>query len=207
MFKPANFDNVKAAGEYTPVSAGGHHMKIMQVSETQTKDGRDMIKVAVDMDGNDSQPGYFTQEFRDDIRPTKSWPRGGTVYVVVLDKNGNCSKGFKTFINAVEKSNPGFQTQWGDNFAAQFKGRKIGGIYGDVENEWNGKRTMHRELRWFIPIDKVATARVPDPVYLENKNVIKSAPATPATPAAPATTATIEGFVEDLNGDMDLPFC
>ena len=172
----------------------------MQVLETQTKNGRDMIKVAVDMADNDNQPGFFTKEFRDDIRPNKTWPHGGTVYVVVLDKNGNCSKNFKSFITAVEKSNSGFVIQWGDNFSTQFKGKKIGGVYGEVENEWNGKTNMRRELRWFIDDDKVESAKFPEPKYLPSHNTVQTAPAA----AAPSFSDFVEVTGDE---DMDLPFC
>ena len=60
---------------------------------------------------------------------------------LVEDNDGNCSRNFKRFITSFEHSN-GVESIWGDKFAAQFKDKKIGGIFGEVENEYNGKVTM-----------------------------------------------------------------
>ena len=80
--------------------------------------------------------------------------------------DGNCSRMFKSFITAFEKSN-NCEAIWGDGFAKQFKNKKIGAIYGEVENEYNGKTTMRHEFRFFCEDAKADDAKVPDPVYLD----------------------------------------
>lgn len=180
MQKPNNYDKTQASGDFTPISLGGHHLIIKKVEEAKTKTGKDMIVVAFDMAAGDSQSGYFSKAFADDIRPDKKWPRAGRQYIVTEDGNGNCSRSFKTFINCVERSNNGFVTQWGDTFAQQFKGKRIGGVFGEVENEYNGKTTMRHELRWFCDDNKADSANVPQPKYLQNSNATTSAPATSA---------------------------
>lgn len=168
MKKPNNFENTKASGEYTPISVGGHHMVIKKVEEMQSKAGKPMLKVFLDTAANDSQPGFFSKEFKDDIRPDKKWSHAGTNYILVEDENGNCSKSFKTFMTCYEHSN-GCEAIWGDKFADQFKNKKIGAVYGQVENEYNGKVTMRNELRWFCSDDKVDSVSVPEPKYLAKK--------------------------------------
>lgn len=198
MQKPNNYDNTKASGEFTPIALGGHHLIIKKVEESQTKTGKDMIVVAFDMAPGDSQPNYFSKAFADDIRPDKKWPRAGRQYIVVNTDEGVCSRSFKTFINCVERSNNGFEVQWGDGFAQQFKGKRIGGVFGEVENEYNGKTSMRHELRWFCDDSKADSASVPQPRYLPNSNT---------TVSAPATTA-VNGFV-NIAGTIDeeeIPF-
>lgn len=184
MQKPNNYDNTQASGDFTPVTPGGHHLIIKKVEESQTKTGKDMIIVAFDMAPGDSQPGYFTDLFASDIRPDKKWPRSGRQYIVVTDNDGNTSRSFKTFITCVENSNSGFQTVWGDTFAAQFKGKRIGGVFGMVENEYQGKVTNRCELRWFCADDKADKAKVPDPKLLPNNNVTAGVPADTFVPAS-----------------------
>jgi len=168
MKKPQNYDNVKVGG-YIPPMVGGHHIIIKQVTETQSKAGKDMIVVLFDFDKNDVQPGFFTKEFKDDVRPDKKWPHAGTAYILCEDqKSGDCSKKLKSFITAFEKSN-NCDAVWGDKFAGQFKNKKIGGVFGEVENEYNGKITMRHELRWFCETDRVDGATVPDPVLLNKE--------------------------------------
>lgn len=198
MQKPNNYDNTQVSGEFTPISLGGHHLIIKKVEETKTKTGKDMIVVAFDMAPGDSQPGYFTKAFADDIRPDKKWPRAGRQYITTEDSNGNCSRSFKTFINCVERSNSGFVTQWGENFAAQFKGKRIGGVFGEVENEYNGKITMRHELRWFCDDNKADGASIPQPRYLPNSNATVSVP----------STGSVNDFV-NINGTIEeeeIPF-
>lgn len=167
MQKPNNYDEVKASGSYTPPAVGGHKMIIKQVVETKTKEtNKDMIVVLFDFDKNDVQPGFFNNEFKNDIRPEKKWPFAGTKYIVCEDQDGNCSKKLKTFITCFEKSN-NCEAVWGEKFAGQFKNKKIGGVFGQVENEYNGKRSMRSELRWFCEIGNVDGATVPDPVYID----------------------------------------
>jgi hypothetical protein len=168
MNKPNNYEEVKAGGSYTPISAGGHHLIIKKVEEMKSSTGKDMLRVYLDTANNDSQPAFFTNEFKNDIRPDKKWPHAGTQYIVVEDNEGKCSRSFKAFMTSFENSN-NCEAIWGDTFASQFKDKKIGGVFGQVENEYNGKVTMRNELRWFCADDKVADAKVPEPKYLEKK--------------------------------------
>lgn len=166
MQKPQSYDEVKVGGNYTPPQVGGHKMVIKQVVETKSKTDKNMLVVLFDFDKNDIQPEFFTKEFKDDIRPDKKWPHAGTAYIVCEDTEGKCSRKLKGFITSFEKSN-NCEAIWGDKFAAQFKNKKIGGVFGEVENEYNGKITMRKELRWFCELSKAADATVPDPVYLD----------------------------------------
>lgn len=161
MNKPMNYENV-STGTFTPAEIGGHHMIIKQVKESKTRTGKDMLVVAVDFAPNDRQPKYFSNLFETDTRPEKKWPNAGTVYVVCTDNNGQCSKNFKTFITSFEKSN-GCQVDWceGAKFAKQFAGKKIGGVYGRVEEEYNGERKIRSILRWFCEDARADDAKAP----------------------------------------------
>ena len=161
MIKPSNYENV-STGDFIPVTPGGHHLIIKQVKEAKSKSGKDMLIVAVDMAPNDSQPKYFSKLFEEDNRPDKKWPHAGTIYVVSTDANGQCSRNFKTFITSFEKSN-GVQTTWGEGavFTKQFTGKKIGGVYGRVEEEYNGERKLRCLHRWFCEDSRVEGAKVP----------------------------------------------
>lgn len=169
MKQPKNYTETKIGSDYTPPALGGHHMIIKKVEETKSKTGKEMLKVYFDFSSRDSQPEYFANEFRNDIRPDKKWPRGGTSYILVEDNDGNCSRNFKRFVTSFEHSN-NCESIWGDGFANQFKDKKIGGVFGEVENEYNGKVSMRSELRWFCSDDKADEANVPDPKYLPTKS-------------------------------------
>lgn len=188
MQKPNGYDEVRV-GDYTPPTLGGHTCIIKQLKETTSSSGKPMAIVYFDFDQNDSQPGYMAESFKSDIRPEKKWPYVGTKWIVTEDTNGQCSKSFKSFITSFEKSN-GCSVSWGKNFEAQFKNKKIGAIYGEVESEYEGRVSVRHELRWFCEYDKAPTANIPDFVPLKNK-----------------PTAQADGFVNVPSGsDEDLPF-
>lgn len=139
MIKPNDFDAVTAYGEFTPLELGGHICKIMDVEERTSNTGKPMVVISLDTAPQDKQPGYYADQYRNDTRPERKW--GCNVYQLIYDTDGRTNRGFKTFITSVEKSNPGFQVQWGDGFAACFKGRLIGGVFGREEYEKNDGTT------------------------------------------------------------------
>jgi len=190
MQKPNNYAETQVGGDYTPVELGGHTAIIKNVEETTSKNGKPMIKVSIDFDKADSQPEYFMESFKADIRPDKKWPFQGTQYIMSEDSNGACSKSFKSFITSVEKSNNA-ECVWGDKFAAWFKNKKVGVVIGEVEEEYNGETKMRRRIRFFCNYDSAKTANVPDPKYLSG-----SAPS-----SSPAGFVNVPAGAED-----EIPF-
>ena len=127
MQKPNNYDTTQAAGEFEPIKLGGHKMVIKQVSERQSQGGLNMIVILFDFADGDEQAGYFMKQFENDIRPDKKYPNAGTNYMIIDENVDYGVRNLKTFITCVEKSNPGFEVKWGDNFGQQFKSKLIGG--------------------------------------------------------------------------------
>ena len=192
MNKPEGYDEVKVGGDFTPAELGGHHMVIKAVREDVSSSGKKMLVVAFDFAPNDKQPGYFTDLFEKDIRPEKKWPNNGTQYIVTLDENGKASRSFKAFITSVERSN-GFEVAWDDTFCAQFKNKKVGGVFGLVEEEYNGEIKKRHKLRWFCEDDRADGAKIPDAKLL-NKT-------------APAASPSADGFVNvPVGTPEEIPF-
>lgn len=162
MLKPQNYEETQASTGYEPPELGGHKLVIKQVNETKSKTGKDMIVVLFDFAEDDKQPGYFMEQFQNDIRPDKKWPNQATQYILTEDAEGKCTRNFKTFTTCVEHSNAGFSVQWGDKFCQCFKGKKIGGVFGEQMDYYNGEEKKKRVLRWFCSLDKVVDAAVPD---------------------------------------------
>ena len=138
MNKPNNYENTQAAGDYKPIELGGHILEIKKVEETMARSGRPMLRIFFDMARTDKQAGYFAQQFKDDIRPDKKWPFGGTAYILTEDADGNCTKTFKGFITSVEKSNAGFSTVWGQLCSLFY--RKVG-----RRRVWHCPRLLQRQ--------------------------------------------------------------
>ena len=192
MQEPNNYKNTQAAGEFTPIELGGHYLVIKQVEELKDKNGNPMIKVSFDTADNDKQPHYFMDRFRNDIRPDKKWPGNGATWIGVIDQNGNCSRGFKGFTTAVEHSNPGFITVWGDGFAASYKNKLVGGVFREEIGVYNGKETHQRKLAWFCSNEKADGANIPAPIETKEYKAWKESGGLTSNPA-------------DDNGWMNIP--
>lgn len=195
MNKPNNYENTQI-GDFTPVELGGHYAIIKQVSERTNKNGGPMVVVCFDFDKTDAQPEMFATRFREDIRPDKKWPNQAIMYINTEDKDGKCSRSFKKFVTAFADSNGLKENdiKWGSDFCAQFKNKKIGVVFGNVEEEYNGEVKMRRKARWWCDYKKAKDQTVPADVLLENK-------------PAPATKTNNDGFMNIPTGDGDeLPF-
>lgn len=160
MNKPNEYDAIQAGGEFTPVELGGHKAVIKKVEERTTATGKPMIVVAIDFDRADKQPGYFAKMFAEDDRPEKKWPYQAMQYIATEDNDGKCSRSFKSFMTSFEKSN-NVKAVWGDGFAAQFKDKKLGVVFGEVEEEYNGEVKTRRRIRWTCEYDHANEAKVP----------------------------------------------
>jgi cytochrome c551/c552 len=170
MNKPIGYDETQVSGGFTPAELGGHHMIIKGVREQTSKNGDNMIVVAFDFAKHDKQPGYFAELFESDIRADKKWPFNGTQYILTMDPTdkSKTNRNFKAFITSVEKSN-NMIVEWGDKFCEQFAGKKVGGVFGIVEEEYNGEVKQRHRLRWFCEDANVDNAKVPAPKLLKTR--------------------------------------
>jgi hypothetical protein len=168
MLKPSDYDVTNVARDYEVPTVGGHYMKILKVEEMKNKNGGGMIVVAFDFEKPDAQAGLFMKIFHEDLNPDKKYPRLGRAYINVKTVDGKTSKKFKGFCTSVEKSN-GFSINWDTQpWGAQFKGKLVGGVFGMVESDYNGKISKRAELRFFREFDKAAEAQVPAERLLTN---------------------------------------
>lgn len=172
MQKPTGYDEVQM-GDFTPVDLGGHHLIIKGVKEQESKTGKPMIVVAFDFAKNDKQPGYFADAFEKDIRPDKKWPNQATNYILTQDyqDENKTSRTFKGFVTSFERSN-NVEAIWGEKFCDQFVGKKIGGVFGEVEEEYNGEVKKRRKLRYFCEDSKVDSAGVPEAKLLKKSGSV-----------------------------------
>lgn len=199
MKKPNGYDEAKASGEFTPIELGGHYCVIKQVTEKESSTGKDMIVVLFDFCKPDNQEGMFTETFKSDDRADKKWPFAGTKYILTQDFKdaSKTNRDFKAFCTQVEESN-NFEIKWfvGSDWGRQFVGKKIGVVFGEEENEYDGKTFMRRIPKYFCKFDKAKDAKIPMTKYLKNKETIPA-------PAAPE----LDGFLSIPDGtEEEIPF-
>lgn len=143
MKKPSNWENTQAYGDFERLELGGHVCKVMKVEESKSRNNKDMLIISLDI-AEGAQKDYYASQYRNDNRDTKKW--GCMVYQLIEDNDGNTNKGLKTFIEAVKKSNAGFDENkiWDAvDLNSIFKNKLVGGIFGREQY-----KNMKGELRW-----------------------------------------------------------
>ena len=232
MNKPQDFDNVQEYGNSVPLPPGGYVCRILKVEETAAQSsGAPMIKIGLEIAEGDFKE-YFHTKFNEDTRQNKKWPC--IVNQLVYDTNGGNTthRGFKTFITAVEKSNPGFKVQWGNNFAACFNNKLIGGVFRreQFRSQTDGELHFTTKCAWLRSVDEIRKGVEPpaDKLLADNQqgnytasgysaaNVSVNAAyddpfttppdATPAAKQQPANIPPDLSDFEEVISDGDLPF-
>ena len=158
--KPTGYEEAKAAGQWTPLSTGGHYLQIKNAEVRNSKKGDPMLVIEYDTHETDHQPEYFKKIWNGNY-----WR--GTHYLMLTSQEW-AVRNLKSFITSVENSNEGFEFDWNDkNNTESLIGKNVGGIFGEVESEYKGDRRINVELRWFCSTEKVPTANKPEPVLLD----------------------------------------
>ena len=129
MKKPSNYDQISVNPDgFQALPAGNYVCTIMEVLETQSSGGNDMLKISLDIAEGDFK-GYYTDLYKNNTNEHKKW--GCVKYLVTGGQYGD--RNLKAFVTAVENSNSGFKASWTDKFGAAFKGKIVGCSCGREE--------------------------------------------------------------------------
>jgi len=170
MVKPFDFEMTTPIRGNFKFKLGGHHLLIKECCEKVSASGKNMLQVNFDTSEADAQPEYFDKiaKYDDTGMWVIWWPFEGRKYILVEDADGKCNRFFKAFCDAVEVSNPGFHIDWSaEHFGQQFVGLKVGGVFGEAENEYKFKRSIQTQLFWFCPDSEVEQQAIPQPRFLK----------------------------------------
>ena len=172
--KPKDYDNVKV-GEPRILPAGGYICKILNAEETESRNGKPMLKVSFDIDEGEYK-GYFRDLFKgwkesSDDPATVKWPFTGTKWVMFYNSEGKTNRDFKSFCTALEDS--GTKVWINDTFDVNgLRGATLGLIFRREEHEYNNARSWRtvpvgfrsvktiEEGNYNVPEDKPLPERV-----------------------------------------------
>ena len=175
--KPKDYDSVKV-GEPRILPAGGYICKILNAEETESRNGKPMLKVSFDIDEGEFK-GYFRDLFKgwkesSDDPATVKWPFTGTKWVMFYNSEGKTNRDFKSFCTALEDS--GTKVWINDTFDVNgLRGATLGMIFRREEHEYNNARSWRtvpvgfrsvktiEEGNYNVPEDKP----LPEPVLTE----------------------------------------
>ena len=194
---PKNYENTEVIGDYETLEPGGYICKIISAKEEQSKNGKRMLVVAFDI-AEGEHAGIYTRRYEElkksntDPNKTVKYPNNGVYRVMVEDKDGNCSKFFKTFITSVEESNSNFNFAKNKYDEKKLKDKLFGGIFGEEEFEkMDGTVGTSTKLEWVRSTETIKEGNFK----------------TPEIKKLPPKGEAFEPFdVGDSASDDDLPF-
>ena len=161
LVKPNNYDEITVNEDFERLELGGHKGIIKKVEEyTSPVSGNTSLKVEVDTDKTDKQPGYFQAQYDNNMLADRKWSTGAIKYVS-LKQDENCVKMLKAFLTSVENSNNGYTYDWKKD-VDQLIGKKVGLVFGLEEYEGqDGNLKTATKLTQFRSIDKVDNVKIP----------------------------------------------
>ena len=138
--KPKDYDSVKIGG-FKVLPADGYVCRILKAEETTSKTGRDMLKIAFDIDEGE-YAGYFRDLFNERKAAAEnpkdvSWPFNGTKWILFLDNEGKTNRDFKSFCTALQDSGTNVW-KLDDTFdISVLKDARIGIVFRKEQHEYN----------------------------------------------------------------------
>ena len=187
MRKVAGYDQAVAFdGNFERMAPGGHVCQILNAVVQQNDRGDDMLVLLMDVREGSSYDDFYRREFdrKKSSNPNARWPCQYRQFTVT--KDGSASSYFKGLIQAIEKSNPGYQWNWDE---MTLRGKYVGMIFREEEFE-----SSYGDIRTTVrPFAARSVETIRNGVEIPEKKPLTSRP-----------TSAKPGFVE-VNDD-DLPF-
>ena len=128
MKRIENWDSIVESTSFKRLVPNGYIVKILKVEDHPDKE---YLKIYFDIVKGDDK-GYFKKQYDGDTRKERKWPNAGTF---IRSYKDSAASMFKGFINAIEKSNKGYQ--W--NFDEKTLVNKVVGLIIADEQYQNQK--------------------------------------------------------------------
>ena len=181
MKKFNNWENVKAASEFVPLPAGGYivELKNAKVKEykNQNGDAFERFEIAIDIAEGEFKD-YYANDYCNQTNEDKKWK--GVLRLYMPKEDGSeqdewTKSRFKSFIEAVEDSNPGFHWDWDES---KLRGKKIGCLFRLEEWEYNGKTGKKAQPFKAVSVEKIKSGnfKIPKEKLLEKNASSPTAP-------------------------------
>lgn len=191
---------------------GAYVLKILGAKIERFSGGKLAFKLKIDI-----AEGEFTDYYKQLYEYNKSGKFGddakwkGTFSIFIPDGSEGDPDykkqvaSFKRSITAINDSNKGKPLDGNKGFNTDdFKGKKVGGAFGLVDWEYNGKEGTRCECRWLVGVDRVKAGEVETPAHKGLKGAEPKQAATQNSGAA-ASAGSVADF-EDILSDDDPPF-
>ena len=168
-----DYDTVKGYSDYERLPKGGYVVKILGVSIEHFRDNVATLKLSCDICEGE-YTNYFADAYKANTNENKFWSCNLLQNLPVDDKSerdGWTKKSFRTMIDAIEDSNPGYHWDWNEQ---SLKGKIVGGLFNEQEYEAKDgtiRKTTRlarlcnaqniRDGKYTLPKDKLLNKKAP----------------------------------------------
>ena len=164
MNRIENWDNVTPImGGFQALPAGAYKVKVLNAYESHSKSGNEMLVLEIDICEGEFK-GYFANQFENKkkFNDQAKWPCN--YYQLTSGDERNIGR-YKGLTMAFEQSNMDYHWDFNE---ASLKGLVAGCIFREEEYFGNDKK-IHSNCKpmQIIPVDDIASARVPEKKKLE----------------------------------------
>lgn len=193
---------------------GAYVLKIMSAKLERYSAESVAIKLAFDVDEGEYK-GYYGKlyEYNKSGQYAANAKWKGTLSLFYPtssdpDKKKREIANFKRAITAINDSNKTKIDPTKKLNLDSFKGKYVGGAFGLVDWEWDGKSGTKCECRWFVGVDRVRAGEVETPAHKGVKGAAPIANTNTAEQQKPADEqpGTIENDFEEIISDGEIPF-
>lgn len=166
-----DYETTKAYGDIQSLPKGGYVLKIMGAEVCSNTIGQ-YVKISCDVAEGDFS-NFFANDYKNQQSEDKKWRCNYLLNIPNDDgseKDGWTKRRFKTVIEALEESNPGYHFDWDEK---KFKGKLIGGLFNEREYQANdGSVKRATNLAQMCNIDKIRSGKyqLPDDKLLSSNS-------------------------------------
>lgn len=132
MRVPSDYATAPAqmGGEFEKLPVGGHVCKILNAKVEQSRNGLDMLVLAIEIVDGNALDGFYKRAYEraKQYRPDAKYP--GVYRSTVTKQDGTTNPMFKGLMTAIEKSNSGYTWNWNET---TLTGKFVGFNFGEEE--------------------------------------------------------------------------
>lgn len=150
-----DYAETKSYTDYKQLPKGGYVVKILGVSVESYRDNEETLKLSCDV-AEGEYTNFFADAYKANTNEDRRWSCNYLIGIPTDDgseRDGWRKRAFKTAIEAIEDSNPGFHWAWNET---ALKGLIVGALFNEREFAANdGSVRKSSNLARFIAADKV----------------------------------------------------
>lgn len=195
--KPKGYENAKVLTEQERLPVGGYVLKIMG-AEVKEYTWGNVLVISFDI-AEGEYKDFYADNYRAQTMEDKKWKGTKRLNIPAGDNTeaDNLTMSiFKTSMNMIEDSNPGFHWSWDES---TLKGKIVGAVFNNKQYEINGRDGFYTNCHSFKTVEDIRNGKfkIPKDSLLKNKS---------ADSGSGASDGYNPDDYEELEVDGDLPF-